>query len=105
MRPEKQAGPVIPLKKPGQSWSPSEKQDRDKKFKFHESEDAGLIPGFAQWVKDLSCGIGGRCGSDLVPLWLWCRPAATAPIGPLAWEPPYAAGGALKKKTKKTKKN
>ena len=25
-------------------------------------------------------------------LWLWCRPAATAPIRPLAWEPPYAAG-------------
>ena len=27
-------------------------------------------------------------------LWLWCRLAATAPIGPLAWEPPYAAGAA-----------
>ena len=34
-------------------------------------------------------------------LWLWRRPAATAPIGPLAWEPPYAVGAALKKKTKK----
>ena len=31
-------------------------------------------------------------------LWLWYRPAAVAPIGPLAWEPPYASGGALKKK-------
>ena len=30
-------------------------------------------------------------------LWLWCRPAAAAPIGPLTWEPPYAAGVALKK--------
>ena len=29
---------------------------------------------------------------------LWCRPVAVAPIGPLAWEPPYAAGGALKKR-------
>ena len=32
-------------------------------------------------------------------LWLWHRLAATAPIRPLAWEPPYAsgAGAALKK--------
>ena len=34
-------------------------------------------------------------------LWLWCRLAATAPIRPLAWEPPYAAGAALKTKEKK----
>ena len=33
-------------------------------------------------------------------LWLWHRPAATAPMRPLAWEPPYAAGAALKNKTK-----
>ena len=33
------------------------------------------------------------------------RPAATAPIGHLAWRPPYAAGAALKRqKTKKKKK-
>ena len=36
-------------------------------------------------------------------LWLWRRLAAAALIGPLAWEPPYAAGAALEK-TKKTKK-
>ena len=30
-------------------------------------------------------------------LWLWCRPAATAPIQFLAWELPNATGGALKK--------
>ena len=30
-------------------------------------------------------------------LWLWRRPAATTPNGPLAWEPPYAAGSALEK--------
>ena len=36
-------------------------------------------------------------------LWLWCRPAATAPMRPLAWEPPYAAGAALEKKRKKKK--
>ena len=30
-------------------------------------------------------------------LWLWCRPPATAPIQPLAWELPYALGVALKR--------
>ena len=25
-------------------------------------------------------------------LWLWCRHVATAPIGPLGWDPPYAEG-------------
>ena len=48
-------------------------------------EDVGLIPGLTQWVK------------DLVLLWLWCRPVAKAPSQPLAWEPPYAVGVALKK--------
>ena len=49
----------------------------------------------------MSCAVGRRCGSDLVLLWLWCRPAATALIRPLAWEPPYAAGAALKGQKKK----
>ena len=43
------------------------------------------------------------CSSDPVLLWLCCRPAATAPIWPLAWGPPYAANGALKSKKKKKK--
>ena len=34
-------------------------------------------------------------------LWLWYRPAAVAPIQPLAWESPSAKGVALKKKKKK----
>ena len=38
--------------------------------------------------------MGHRCGSDPALLWLWRRPVATAPIQPLAWEPPYAAGAA-----------
>ena len=29
-------------------------------------------------------------------LWVWGRPASTAGIRPLAWEPPYASGAALK---------
>ena len=53
----------------------------------------------------MSCGIGCRCGLDLTLLWLWRRPAATGLIGPLAWEPPYALGMALKRqKTNKKKK-
>ena len=42
----------------------------------------------------MSCGVGRRCGLDPMLLWLWCRPVATAPIQPLAWEPAYAAGAA-----------
>ena len=52
-------------------------------------EDADLILGLAQCVKDLA--------------WLWHRPAATALIQPLAWEPLYAASAALK--DQKRKKN
>ena len=46
----------------------------------------------------MSCGVHCRCGLDLALLWLWCGPVAIAPIEPLAWEPPYAAGVALKGK-------
>ena len=37
-------------------------------------------------------------------LGLWRRPLATAPIRPLAWEHPYAAGAALEKAKRKKKK-
>ena len=53
-------------------------------------EAAGLIPGLTQWVKVLSL--------------LWCRLAATALIQPLAWEPTYATGAALKRQKKKKKR-
>ena len=43
----------------------------------------------------MSCSVGLRCGLD--PTLLWRRPAATAPIGLLAWEVPYAVGAALKR--------
>ena len=55
----------------------------------------------------VSCGVGSRHGSDPALLWLWCRLVAIPPIGPLAWEPPYAVGVAqeiAKKKDKKKKK-
>ena len=49
----------------------------------------------------MSCGVGCRLSSDLVLLWLWHWLVATAPTGPLAWEPLYAAGAALEKTKKK----
>ena len=53
----------------------------------------------------MSCGVGHRHGSNPALLWLWCRPAAVAPIQPLGWEPLYATGETLKKqKGKKEKK-
>ena len=54
----------------------------------------------------MSCDVGCRHGSELALLWLWlwCRPVAIAPIGPLAWEPPYAAGAALEKAKKDKRK-
>ena len=51
----------------------------------------------------MSCRVGRRFDLDLVLLWLWCRPVATAPIWPLTWEPPYAAGATLKRKKEKKK--
>ena len=42
----------------------------------------------------MSCAVGCRCGSDPALLWVWCRPAAIAPMRPLAWEPPCALGSA-----------
>ena len=47
----------------------------------------------------MSCGVCRRLGSDPALL-LWQRPAATAPIRPLAWEPPHAPGAALKRQKK-----
>ena len=45
----------------------------------------------------MRCGVGQRYGSDPALLCLWRRPAATAPIRLLAWEPPHAVRVALKR--------
>ena len=52
----------------------------------------------------MSCGVGRRRGLDPALLWLWRRPAATAPSRPLAWEPQKAKGAAQRKRKKKKKK-
>ena len=51
----------------------------------------------------MSCGLT-RNGLDLALLWLWHRLVAAAPPQPLAWELPYAADVALKKKEKEKEK-
>ena len=52
----------------------------------------------------MSCGVVCRCVSDPVLLWLWSRLGATALIPPLAWEPPYAVGAAIKRQKETEKK-
>ena len=50
----------------------------------------------------MSCSVGLEFGFDLELLLLWHRPEVPAPIRPLAKEPPYVTGTALKKKKKKS---
>ena len=54
-------------------------------------EVSGLIPGLAQWIKDLAL------------LWLRHSPVATALCRPLAWETPHAVSAALKRQKTKNK--
>ena len=51
----------------------------------------------------MSCGVAHRCCLDPVLLWLWCKPAAVAPIRSLAWKAKYAMGVALKSEKEKEK--
>ena len=49
----------------------------------------------------MSCGVGHRCGSALMLLWLRHRPVAIAPIQLEEREPPYATGATLKRQKEK----
>ena len=53
----------------------------------------------------MSCSVGHRHDLDLELLWLWCRMVAIALIQPLAWEPLYATGVALKGQKDKKQTN
>ena len=68
-------------------------------------EVVGSIPSLAQCIKDLAlpCIVVTDMAwiLDLALLWLWCRLEATALIRPLAWEPTYAVGAALKRQRQK----
>ena len=56
-----------------------------------------------QRCREMWCRSQMRLRSGM--FWLWHRPAAVAPIRPLAWESPFAGRAAQKrKKTKKKKK-
>ena len=79
-------------------------------------EDVGLIPGIAQWVGDLALAwCRWQTCIDPALLWLYCSPAAAAPIQPLAWGLPLEPSLGLcichgcdpknEKKKKKKKKN
>ena len=76
---------------PSEDFSRSSRRGTAETNPSRNHEVAGSIPGLIQWVKDLAL------------LWLWRRPAATAPIRPLAWEPPCAEGAALKRQKTKIK--
>ena len=72
-------------------------------------EVVGLSPGLTPWVKDPALPGAVVWVADATGVWCCCGcgegQEATAPIRPLAWEPPYAAGAALEnKKIKKNKK-
>ena len=71
-------------------------------------QSLALLSGLRIWrCCELWCRLQMR--SDPALLWLWCRLVATAPIIPLAWESPYAAGAAQeiakRQKTNKQTKN
>ena len=68
-------------------------------------EDTGSLSGPEIWC---CCELWCRSHTWLRSCFvvLWCRPVATAPVGLLTWEPPYAVRATQKsKKKKKPQKN
>ena len=71
-------------------------------------EDVGSNPGPCSVGQGpsvaMSGGVGCRHGSEPVLLWLWCRPAAVAPIQPQPGNIHMLQGEALKKQKKNKNK-
>ena len=65
----------------------------------------GSVPGLTHQVKDptslRAVVLVADMAQILALLWLWPKPASTAPTGPLAWELPHTMGVVLKGKKKK----
>ena len=77
-------------------------------------EDAGVIPGLAQWDKDpaltVSFSVDCRPSWDPTLLWLWCRPAASSDWTPglgtfICHRPSSKTTTTTTKKKKERKKN
>ena len=88
------------------AWEPSHAAGAA--LKRQKKKNCFKISFFYPWPRSVgggsgvavSYGVGHRLSWDPTLLWLLCRLAAVAPIQPLAWELPYAAGTALKKRQK-----
>ena len=101
---EAPGNPREPLRR-SESWTARQRSGNESDWEPRgRGFDAGPPPAGDGSSIAVSWGEGHRHGSDLVLLRLRCRPAATALIRPPAWEPPYAAGAALKSKKKKKQK-
>ena len=70
-------------------------------------EDKSSIPGLTQWVNDTELPQVTAQVTEAAQIWCchssgrgqqWHRPAAAAPIQPLAQESPYAESAAIKRK-------
>ena len=80
---------------------PKQVKDNELQLKKHNMEFPLWLIGLRThlvFMKMLAL-VGGV--KDLAWLWLWHRPAATAPLQPLTWKLPCATSAALKRKKKK----
>ena len=106
--PRRTGSTTAPLHSKAKQGGPVVAQRLTNPTSFHEDAVRSLasLSGLAiRLCCQLWHNVGRRRGSDPMWLWLWCRPAATAPFGPLAWEPPHATGAAPKREKNKKQKN